>query len=150
MPSIWRRRMIDQPVSRRLRKRSNSSGATTCSSEMIRSYAFWWRASSWSAMRIRSRQVLKSLFQIAAGIAVRFDRCQRRDGHRRQSLAAGHCGAQGLEPAVDRRARLLLIALGIGDLAANIADLARSLDHRRELRDICSSARALRSAPRVR
>ena len=49
----------------------------------------------------------------------------------------GDCRAQGLEPAVNRGARLLLLALGIRDLPGDVAKFARGLDDRRELRDIC-------------
>ena len=75
---------------------------------------------------------LLPLFEAAAGVAMCLNRGQRRNGHGFQDSRIRHGRAQGFQRAVNRNARLLLVAVGIGNLAQEVAKFADTLDDHRE------------------
>jgi hypothetical protein len=76
---------------------------------------------------------LLPLFEAAAGVAMGLNRSQRRNGRGFNDASICHGRAQGFQRTVNRGARLLLVALGIADLACEVAKFADGLDHHREL-----------------
>ena len=67
---------------------------------------------------------VQSALQVTAGVAVHFHARWDRDPHRNQEVVVGNGGTQRSECAFDRCLRLLLGALGIGDLAGQVAEFA--------------------------
>jgi hypothetical protein len=66
-------------------------------------------------------------------IAVGLNRRQRRDRHRFQNGRVVDSGPHGLQSAANRSAGLLLLAPGVGNLAGEVTNFARGLDHHRKL-----------------
>jgi hypothetical protein len=86
---------------------------------------------------------LLPLFEAAAGVAMSLKGGQRRNGHGFENSRIRHGRTQGFQRAVKSGARLLLVALRIGDLPGEVAEFANGLDGHHELGNIRQRAERL-------